>query len=193
MQQKENYISDDEIDLRELFKTIWNKKIFILFFTFLITLLSIIYVVFLKNPVPIYKGSLLVEIGEIKTNNGMVLLENTNDLKYILEKDFSSEISIPRGSNKLLQIEVTNKSKNQIKNQINSIYNKLLENQKEKLKFYKDYISTKKIGDIVIDNQPINQPKKELTVVVSFVTSFILSIFLVFFMEFIKSFKESAE
>ncbi|PUE63803.1 hypothetical protein B0174_09525 [Arcobacter caeni] len=32
------------MDLRELFQTIWNSKKFIVIFTFLITLLSVIYV-----------------------------------------------------------------------------------------------------------------------------------------------------
>jgi LPS O-antigen subunit length determinant protein (WzzB/FepE family) len=187
--KEKNYIAEDEIDLRELFKTIWDKKVFIGLFTFFVTLLSIVYV-FIKNPTPIYKGSLLVEIGEIKTDNGMVLLEHVMNLKYIVEKDFSTNISIPSGSNKLLQIEVQNTSKDKIRNEIEKIYTKLLDIQREKLKFYKEYIPTKKIGDIAINNEPINKPKKRLIVVVSFVTGFILSIFLVFFIEFIKSFKE---
>ena len=52
MQVQENKIlNEDEIDLRELFKTIWDKRFFIIIFTFIITLISFIYVL-LKNPTP---------------------------------------------------------------------------------------------------------------------------------------------
>ena len=37
------YIEEDEIDLRELFATIWKHKIFILFFVFIVTSLAIIF------------------------------------------------------------------------------------------------------------------------------------------------------
>ena len=43
-----HYIEEDEIDLRELFATIWKHKIFIIVFAFLITTLAIIYA--LKKP-----------------------------------------------------------------------------------------------------------------------------------------------
>ena len=49
---------------------------------------------------------------------------------------------------------------------------------------------TKQIGDIQIDNNPINKPKKLLIVVVSFVSGFILSIFLIFFMQFVNSIRK---
>ena len=41
MQVEQNKIlNEDEIDLRELFKTIWDKRFFIIIFTFIITLIS---------------------------------------------------------------------------------------------------------------------------------------------------------
>ena len=39
---KQNQVSRDEIDLRELFATIWRHKFFIFFFTFIVTLLVVI-------------------------------------------------------------------------------------------------------------------------------------------------------
>ena len=44
-----NYLEEDEIDLRELFKTIWNNKFKIIFFTFIITGLTIIYTLSIPN------------------------------------------------------------------------------------------------------------------------------------------------
>ena len=186
-----HYIEEEEIDLRELFKIIWQSKKFIILFTFVITLLSVIYVLF-KNPIPIYKGTLLVEIGEIKTNDSIFPIDNPNNLKYILEAEAEAEaeVSIPKKTNKLIQINVKDISKEQIENRINTLYKKLIERQNNKIKMYKDYIPTKKIGNIFIDKKVINQPKKKLIVAVSFITAFIVSIFLVFFIQFIKSFNE---
>ena len=65
---QEKYLQEDEIDLRELFKTIWDKRFFIIIFTFIITLISFIYVL-LKNPTPVYEGILSVQIGDIQSEN----------------------------------------------------------------------------------------------------------------------------
>ena len=42
--QNQKYLQEDEIDLRELFKTLWSYKKFILIFTFMITFIALIYV-----------------------------------------------------------------------------------------------------------------------------------------------------
>ena len=85
MQVQENKIlNEDEIDLRELFKTIWDKRFFIIIFTFIITLISFIYVL-LKNPTPVYEGILNVQIGEIQSENfGNKIIETPQNLSYIL-------------------------------------------------------------------------------------------------------------
>jgi len=49
-----NYIEEDEIDLKELFSTIWNNKFKIIFFTFIITSLTIVYTLSIPNS---YKSS----------------------------------------------------------------------------------------------------------------------------------------
>ena len=38
--QENKILNEDEIDLRELFKTIWDKRFFIIIFTFITTLIS---------------------------------------------------------------------------------------------------------------------------------------------------------
>ena len=40
--QENKILNEDEIDLRELFKNIWDKRFFIIIFTFIITLISFI-------------------------------------------------------------------------------------------------------------------------------------------------------
>ena len=64
--QENRYIQEDEIDLRELFKIIWDKKIFIILFTLAITVLATVYA---YSKTPIYEAKALVEIGEYKINN----------------------------------------------------------------------------------------------------------------------------
>ena len=47
---QQRYIEEDEIDLRELFLTLWEKKVFILLFTIIVTILASIYA-FIKTPI----------------------------------------------------------------------------------------------------------------------------------------------
>jgi len=85
MQQNLNgqrYIEEDEIDLRELFKTIWKNKKFIVIFTMIVTVLSIIYVL-IKTPV--YEAKAIVKIGEYKVasnsnSNSNIILDNASKL-----------------------------------------------------------------------------------------------------------------
>ena len=54
MSENNNFIQEDEIDLKELFSTIWNNKFKIAFFTFVVTSLTIIYTLSIPNS---YKSS----------------------------------------------------------------------------------------------------------------------------------------
>ena len=64
--QENKPLEEDEIDLKELFKTIWAKKIFIVIFTLVVTILAGFYA---YSKTPIYEAKALVEIGEYKINN----------------------------------------------------------------------------------------------------------------------------
>jgi len=190
MQQNREYILEDEIDLKELFKTLWSYKKFIILFTSLITIFSIVYVMLL-NPKPIYQGSLLIEIGEYKTSdNEFIIVDNTNNLKTILENKFNVNVYPPKKTDSLLKIIVNNTNKNKIEKDINEVYNFVIERHAKKLKEYKAVIPTSKVDEIKVSNEHINKPKKKLIVSVTFVSGFIISIFLVFFMEFIKGIKK---
>ena len=63
--QENRYIQEDEIDLRELFKIIWDKKFFIILFTLAIIVLATVYA---YSKTPIYEAKALLEIGEYKKN-----------------------------------------------------------------------------------------------------------------------------
>ena len=60
--QEKQYI-EDEIDLKELFNTLWQKRLFISIFTLVITLLAGIYA---YNKTPIFEVKSIMEIGFIE-------------------------------------------------------------------------------------------------------------------------------
>ena len=193
MQVQENKIlNEDEIDLRELFKTIWDKRFFIIIFTFIITLISFIYVL-LKNPTPVYEGILSVQIGEIQSENfGNKIIETPQNLSYILEVEFKVNSNIAKGTTSILEIKYSNEDKARIKIILEDVKNFIITKHENDTSFYKNKIMTKQIGDIKISEEAINKPKKALIVTVAFITGFILSIFLVFFIQFIQSIKKES-
>lgn len=188
--QNQKYLQEDEIDLRELFKTLWKYKIFVLVFTSMITFIALIYVL-LKNPIPIYQGKMYLEIGQIQNKNFIpVAIEKVTDLAYILNLEFKVNSNIPKNTFNLVEITFDNVNKNIINETLIKVKDFVLKKHKEQTSFYESVIMTKQIGDIIISNEPINKPKKTLIIIVTFVTAFILSIFLVFFIEFIRSLKK---
>ena len=184
---------EDEIDLRELIKTLWIYKYLILIFTSFVTILSVVYVL-QKNPTPIYKGSLYMEIGTIQDKNFQpVIIENASDLAYILNLEFDVKAVVPKEvsinkylQTKLIEISFENEDKNKIRETLKKIKDYIVEKHKKDTKYYENIIMTKQIGDIKISNEEINKPKKALIVAISFVTAFILSIFLAFLIDFVK-------
>ncbi|KLE11789.1 hypothetical protein AF80_00125 [Aliarcobacter butzleri L355] len=188
--QNEKYLQEDEIDLRELFKTLWKHKIFILVFTSMVTFIALIYVL-LKNPIPIYQGKMYLEIGQIQDKNfAPMSIEKVTDLAYILNLEFRVNSNIPKNTFNLIEITFDNVDKNVINETLKKVKDFVIEKHKKLISFYESAIMTKQIADITISNEPINKPKKSLIIIVAFVTGFILSIFLVFFIEFIRTLKK---
>ncbi|WP_418180379.1 Wzz/FepE/Etk N-terminal domain-containing protein [Aliarcobacter lanthieri] len=151
--ENEKQIQEDEIDLKELFKTIWNKKIFIVIFTSIITVLSIIYV---SLKTPIYEVTALVEIGSYKIeSNQKVYIDNADDLskklstifidlkKNIIDKDFViTKISSVKGMKNFIEISSESISNanaiegiNEVIEYIRGEHSKLLDDIKEKNQF----------------------------------------------------------
>ena len=200
--QENKILNEDEIDLRELFKTIWDKRFFIIIFTFIITLISFIYVL-LKNPTPVYEGKIYFEMGEMKGETyGSKLIENTNDLASLINITFNENLSfskeenpnalLKKGTTKILEITYLGENKDNIKNKLEKIKEFIMVRHQKLSNFYDIAVQTEQIGDIKISDEAINKPKKALIVTVAFITGFILSIFLVFFIQFIQSLKKES-
>ncbi|MCT7650790.1 Wzz/FepE/Etk N-terminal domain-containing protein [Aliarcobacter butzleri] len=151
--QNQKYLQEDEIDLKELFKTIWSYKKFILIFTFIVTVLSIIYVS-LKTPV--YEVTALVEVGSYKTESGQdIIIDNADNLskklttifidlrKNVENKDFEiTKIITVKGMKNFIEIssEASTNTQaieglNEVIEHIKSEHNKLLDDVKEKNEF----------------------------------------------------------
>ncbi|RBQ32377.1 hypothetical protein CRU92_01325 [Arcobacter sp. FW59] len=79
---QDRYLQEDEIDLKELFKIIWNKKLFISIFTIFTTILAGFYI---YNKTPIYEVKSYIEIGYINNE----ILEDINILEQKLKVIYS--------------------------------------------------------------------------------------------------------
>lgn len=128
------YIEEDEIDLRELFKTLWDKKLFIVVFTTLVTVLAVVYAL-MKTP--IYEARALLEIGNYKinnNNNNKVQLDNANQLSKKLNilfidmyknvKEKKSEISsitVPKNQEGFIELKSQAISNDLAKNEIEKV------------------------------------------------------------------------
>lgn len=119
--------NEDEIDLRELFKTIMQYKKFIAVMTVSVTLLAVVYSLL---QTPIYEAKALIEIGDYKSdnnnNNNRILLDNVTQLEKKMttlfidmvkeekNKEFEiNSITIPKGLTNFLEIKseaISNKS-----------------------------------------------------------------------------------
>lgn len=140
-----NQCEEDEIDLRELFQTIWKNKIFIVIFTIIITLLGGIYA-FSKTP--IYEIKANVEVGYIGNEKHLL---NPKALKIYIKNNFdnsnSDEIKYPKvdidfvkHSDDILNITINDFSNKEAIEYLNKILLSVKEKEDKKLNNYIDNI-----------------------------------------------------
>ncbi|WP_421717205.1 Wzz/FepE/Etk N-terminal domain-containing protein [Arcobacter arenosus] len=178
----------EEIDFSKLFQILWNKKVFILIFTFCATLFSLTYVL-LKKTIPIYEGKVLIEIGEIHNEKfKLKTLDSIENLKLILEAK-NIKVKIPKKTDRLIILSFSSSQKETIEKKLKENVDFILEKHKLKGRFYNNVTLSQQIGDIVISDRPINSQKQSLIILVTFFTALFLSIFFVLLNNFIKDFK----
>src|SRR5574344_1746449 len=141
--QENRCIQEDEIDLKELFKTIWAKKIFIVIFTLVVTILAGFYA---YSKTLIYEAKALVEIGEYKINNttknsvddASVITRKLTTLFIDMEKNLKdktsqiSNISVVKGLKNFLEIKSESTSNEEAKNEILKVLT-FVQNEHEKI------------------------------------------------------------
>lgn len=162
---KENEIyKDDEIDLVELFATLWNGKIKIIVITVVFLVVGILYTLIAT---PWYKASALAEVGYYNTNeNGVVKNVMLEEPKNIIEKlktryidllkdvegkdvDVKSVNEI-KNNNKFFSIEVLGKSNEKAVKMIDEMIQSVSD---EHNKIIDGYISSQKVKLVNIDRQ----------------------------------------
>lgn len=162
---KENEIyKDDEIDLVELFATLWNGKIKILAITVVFLVVGILYTLIATSW---YKASALVEVGYYNTNeNGVVknvMLEEPKNiieklktryidlLKDVEDKDVDvKSVNEIKNNNKFFSIEVLGKSNEKAVKMIDEMIQSVSDEHK---KIIDGYISSQKVKLANIDRQ----------------------------------------
>ncbi|WP_419782418.1 Wzz/FepE/Etk N-terminal domain-containing protein [Malaciobacter marinus] len=148
-------IQEDEIDLKELFKTLWQKRVFIVVFTFVITVLGAVYA-FTRTP--IYEIDSTYRIGFIvdelieKPNvleQKLRLIYNVDNPDKKIEKNNPkiTEIKIVKGVENFLKIEIQGFSNKELLNKNKEILDFI--NNEYKYKYEEFLINTKnKIKDL---------------------------------------------
>ncbi len=154
-QNSAKYREEDEIDLRELFKTLMKWKKFIIIFTVLVTLVALIFV-FIKTP--IYEIKAYVEVGSIKhnnnnnnNNNNNSAIENPNNLvkrlqiSYIDGSDkeettFLRSVSAVKKTENLVELVVDSVSNEKAKIKLNEIIDDIKLQHQSKIDNYKALI-----------------------------------------------------
>ncbi len=109
-----NYVEEDEIDLKELFKTIWDKKFFIIIFTIIITITAGIYA---YTKTPIYEVKSYIELGYINKESienidsleqkikVIFLVNDRKNVENSFEKGIVSSINQVKGVKNFLEIK----------------------------------------------------------------------------------------
>lgn len=162
---KENEIyKDDEIDLVELFATLWNGKIKIIVITVIFLVVGILYTLIATSW---YKASALVEVGYYNINeNGVIKSIMLEEPKNIIEKlktryidllkdvegkdvDVKSVNEI-KNNNKFFSIEVLGKSNEKAVKMIDEMIQSVSDEHK---KIIDGYISSQKVKLANIDRQ----------------------------------------
>lgn len=147
----DNFVQEDEIDLKELFLVLWRKRIFICVFTSFVTLMAVVYVYF-KPYTPIYEGTLNIEIGEVfDKNNSSKLIDFSYNLSKIIEKEFDKYniiVEIPKKTdpiiNNLIELKVLNNDRTLIAEHIEEVFKFIVNRHNSKIKLYEKFIDTKK-------------------------------------------------
>lgn len=147
MEQHRQYIEEDEIDLKELWKTIVKRKVFIFLFTTIVTVLAIIWAL---TRTPIYEVKAFVEVGNIP--NYSKAIENPNNLVQRLEIIYMNNIpkeattiikkvAVVKKAINLIELNVQSTSNDKAINKLNEIVDEIKNIHKIKIDTYIESIN----------------------------------------------------
>jgi len=196
----DNQRKNDEIHVFELWEILLKCKIMIFSIIFFTTLIGVLYAWMAK---PIYKGSVLIEVGEVvntfhndnsEHSSTIVSLDMIGNLKEITQRTTGIMVTIPVGTTDLLSISMEGSDKTMIRSKLNRTIDFIMKRHQEKAKLYQNNDSkvhmTQVIGEVTIKDDPV-KPKKGLIIVISLVMGIFLGVFIAFFREFMIQKEES--
>ena len=184
-------MEEDEIDLIEFFKTIWQRRWFVVGLTSVITLLAVVYA---TMKTPIYEAKALVEIGNYKIigdssnsngDNTTIYLNSASNLskklnalfvgkyKNMKKDSYIVSISVPRKSEGLLEIKADGLSNDLAKKEIAKIIKFLTEKdrviledikkpKRMEIKYIEAQINSLKQREVKFIDEKINLTNKNI-------------------------------
>ncbi len=178
MQDNQQHIQryeEDEIDLKELFRTLLKNKVKIVFITSMITIGALIYAYITPK---IYEARALVEIGNYKlnnnnnNNNNKAILDNASQLTKKLnilfidmfkneknKKALISSISIPKGLKEFIEIKAESISNELAVKEVGSVIAYI---QQEHKKVLDDVMQRRKIEIANVEAKILNIKNRKI-------------------------------
>lgn len=99
---------DDEIDLFELFETLWVHKVFIGLVTLVFALAGLAYATYKPVKPDTYTAKAVLEVGSYVISTGeIVTLEPGGDLVQVISQTTGVKAQLLRGSGSLVELEAT--------------------------------------------------------------------------------------
>jgi uncharacterized protein involved in exopolysaccharide biosynthesis len=165
---RENQYIEDEIDLKELFNAIWQKRLFIAIFTIVVTICAVVYA---YNKTPIYEVKSIIEIGFIDNQNKgisekqfledpSVLEEKLNVIFNVNDKDINNDPY----NGIISSISQVKTVKNFIEIKTEAVSNEIAKEKiKEILEYTKNLYNPKIQQYLTLANTDISNTEKEIS------------------------------
>ncbi|AHF02237.1 hypothetical protein THIAE_04445 [Thiomicrospira aerophila AL3] len=113
---------DDEIDLFELFETLWAQKWLIAAVTALTGVFAFLFVLFAPSKADSYQGEVLLEVATVQMLSGqsaeVVTVEELADLHAIIPKIAGVSSSVNRGDSKVVTLSFGHHSKENVESRL---------------------------------------------------------------------------
>lgn len=175
---------DDEIDLFELFQSLWEQKVLILSLSVLLPVMAFIYVTHIDRKPNTFNGSLLIELASFQfinqSDQAIQFIESADNLAQVSSRLSSVTATVPRGTLGLINLEVTDLDPNSAKQNLEKSLADIKARHEQKLANLQNIQiinPTSQIGDIVI-NEKSGLEKRNLVVAVAFVLGGMLGVFI---------------
>ena len=165
MQEKQIDIQryeDDEIDLKELAKTLWTNRMKIIVITSVITALAVVYALTVPK---VYEAKAIVKIGEYKLNNIVIVHNNNNN-----GDNGDNGSSVRNNGNGNKKVAIANAS--ELTKELEVLYIEVLKNKKDRPAMIESIALVKKqknLFEIVANGNSNKTATAELMKVVEYV------------------------